>query len=344
MEIISKSGTYKVIFTDAKEIKDNGNSFFIVDNFFKGSEILDAIDSKRTIFIEADEKHKEYISCSLVIEDLIKRGFKKNNILVAVGGGVIQDITSFIASILFRGVEWEFLPTTLLAQGDSCIGSKTSINFGNYKNQIGGFYPPRKITICLDFLETLPEEQILSGIGEMSHYFLLDSADSFMYFKEFDFNSDLQPLIEKSLSIKKKMVEIDEFDTGPRVVFNYGHSFGHAIECAKNYSIPHGIAVAKGMDIANFISLQLGFINEKDFESMRASIGFISEKADLSGITPKDISEALKKDKKNRGNKLGLILTKGVGNMYLEYMDSHTVLKYLELYFVSQENVDMSKV
>src|SRR5207244_7259170 len=112
-----------------------------------------------------------------VIEDLIGRRFTKKGRLVAIGGGIVQDVTAFTASILFRGVGWVFFPTSLLAQCDSCIGSKTSINVGAYKNQLGNFWPPRSVLIDLAFLDTLGEREIRSGIGEMLHYFFVTGED-----------------------------------------------------------------------------------------------------------------------------------------------------------------------
>ena len=148
-----------------------------------------------------------------------------------------------------------------MAQGDSCIGSKTSINFGEYKNQIGGFYPPNKIYIDLNFLDTLSSGDLQSGLGEMSHYFVVAGEKDFTDYKNhYDMaltnKKVLEKIISNSLKIKKNYIEIDEFDQNKRQIFNYGHSFGHAIESLTNYAVPHGIAVSFGMDIANYISVK----------------------------------------------------------------------------------------
>ena len=118
-----------------------------------------------------------------VIQHLIDNGFRKNHRLFGIGGGITQDITAFTSSIMYRGVDWLFYPTTLLAQGDSCIGSKTSINFGAFKNQIGGFYPPNKILINPDFLDSLSDAEMKSGLGEMCHYFIVASEADFKRYK-----------------------------------------------------------------------------------------------------------------------------------------------------------------
>ena len=132
-----------------------------------------------TIGLEAREDQKSYEGLIPVIQELINSGFRKNHRLIGIGGGIIQDITAFIASIMYRGVSWLFFPTTLLAQGDSCIGSKTSINFSEFKNQVGGFYPPNKILINTGFLDTLSKGDLQSGLGEMSHYFVVAGKNDF---------------------------------------------------------------------------------------------------------------------------------------------------------------------
>ena len=145
---------------------------------------------------------------------MIEKGFRKNHRLIAVGGGITQDVTAFIASILYRGVQWYFFPTTLLAQGDSCIGSKTSINFGKFKNQVGGFYH-NKIYVDPKFLESLAIKELQSGLGEMAHYFVVSGEEDFERYKR-DYPKALKDkdvlrgVIARSLEIKKSYIEIDE--------------------------------------------------------------------------------------------------------------------------------------
>lgn len=292
--------------------------------------------------IEANETVKSYEGAIPVIDKLIKSGFKKKNRLFAIGGGITQDVTSFIASVLYRGVDWFFVPTSLLAQGDSCIGSKTSINFKAYKNQIGGFYPPRKIFIDIGFLETIDHVDLKSGLGELCHYVILSGKDSFdliadNYEKVLKDRSLLKKIISRSLSIKKEFIEKDEFDTGLRQLLNYGHSFGHAIESITDYKIPHGVAVAFGMDIANFISVGYGMLDKETRIEIRALLTKIWEGFNLDQITIDEFIVALSKDKKNVGDKFGLILlnTFGNGEKKLIYPDKRFV-NHLEDYLKTQ--------
>ncbi|OPZ99895.1 MAG: 3-dehydroquinate synthase [Bacteroidetes bacterium ADurb.Bin408] len=323
---------YEVQFIDnthsclLNELRDG--DFIIIDNnivrLYK--DIFDPIlERTRHICIDALESQKSYQGLIPVMQQLIENGFRKNHRLFAIGGGITQDVTAFTSSVMYRGVDWIFFPTTLLAQGDSCIGSKTSINFGNYKNQIGGFYPPNKIFIDLAFLNTLEPAHLQSGLGEMCHYYIVAGEQDFFRYKN-DYplalkNKEvLAGLIARSLEIKKQYIEIDEFDQKERQVFNYGHSFGHAIESLTDYRVPHGIAVSYGMDMANFISVKLGYIPEKVRIDIRELLSQIWQGFPIGDIAIEKFKAALGKDKKNVGTELRLILNKGYGEIFKDAM------------------------
>lgn len=329
MRIKSQIHDYTVSFGSIKDVELYDGDYLIIDSTFEG--LIDSVNPRS--YVTSHETNKEYLEVSKIIDNIIKSGFRKGGRIVAIGGGVVQDISGFISSILYRGVDWVFYPTTLLAQADSCIGGKTSINFGEYKNQIGNFYPPNEIIIDTDFLDTLPKLQIYSGLGEMAHYFFIDGVESFEFFKGQIENPNYGLLIRKSLEIKKKMIEIDEFDTGPRRIFNYGHSFGHAIESITGYGIPHGIAVSYGMDISNYLSMKMGYINEFEYRRMYSGLEFVHKMKSLPPIDVVDVVKALKTDKKNVGTNLGLILTKGLGSMFLEQIPPNKVESLLIEYF-----------
>jgi 3-dehydroquinate synthase len=270
--------------------------------------------------------------CQVIIKTLIERNIKKNDVLIAIGGGIIQDINGFIASILFRGIDWHFYPTTLLAQADSCIGSKSSINIGEYKNQIGTFYPPSQIISDVGFLETLPVAEIKSGIGEILHFFFIAGSDLLVtlsdnYEKLLRKPQLLKHYIQESLGIKKKIVEIDEFDKDKRNLFNYGHTFGHAIEAISDYSIPHGQAVTMGMDIANFISLHLKYLNKDIYDLMHQILAKNMPAFKLVDAKMDDYIKFLSKDKKNVGNNLVCILSSGPGAMHKTQVPLNDKLK-----------------
>ena len=299
-------------------------------------------DNNVLIDIDAHEKQKSYEAIIPIINELIESGFRKNHRLIGIGGGITQDITAFIASIMYRGVNWIFFPTTLLAQGDSCIGSKTSINFGAYKNQVGGFYPPNRIYIDLNFLDTLSSADLQSGLGEMSHYFVVSSEEDFKKYKQnytpaLSNKTVLANMISKSLEIKKSYIEIDEYDQNERQVFNYGHSFGHAIESLTNYTIPHGIAVSFGMDMANYISVKMELLKPEIRNEIRELLEKIWEGYNIKNIDIEKFCNALAKDKKNVGKELRLILCKGYGQVFKAPVKNDLKLKnWISEYFQNE--------
>lgn len=334
---ISRDYTVEFIdnFADRVNNLAGKGAFFVVD-----ARVFDlyrrrmegAIPPENRFIVEAIEPNKTLENSAKVIQGLIEKGIRKNSILVAVGGGIIQDITAFVSSIIFRGIEWVFLPTTLLAQGDSCIGSKTSINFGGYKNVLGNFYPPSSVAIDWKFLESLSDSDIKSGIGEMLHfYFIADSPWAKKiageYEQLFAERKRLHKYIRESLMIKKEVIERDEFDRGERNLFNYGHTFGHALESITGYTIPHGQAVTVGMDIANYISWQCGMLDQSVFDEMH---GILMKNMPVFEMTREHLMrymDALSKDKKNIDGDLTCILTEGPGRMKKTRMPFNNQLK-----------------
>lgn len=334
MTIQSRLKNYDVSFvsdaaTHMAEHLDKTSSILIFDShvfdLYK-DDFSPLLSHFRYMKIDCSEGSKTMDYSQQVIRELLKLNVRKNDILVAIGGGITQDIVAFISSIIFRGVKWTFYPTTLLAQADSCIGSKSSINFDSYKNLIGTFTPPDNIFISLQFLETLSESDIRSGIGEMLHYFLNDGIEDAtelmtQYHTILINRNALSPFIKKSLSIKKKIIEIDEFDTKIRHIFNYGHTFGHAIEAISNYAIPHGQAITLGMDLANYLSLNRNMIDQSCFNEMHELLIINMPSFWIDENNIEEYCQALSRDKKNIGNKLGCILTRGAGKMEKCFLD-----------------------
>jgi len=349
LKIKSHKGEYFVKFNKEGIAELNNspiaNAVFIIDKniaeLYK-SKIQNVLDTKRVILIEAIEENKSLEKFPAYIEELTKLKIRREQPLVAIGGGIIQDITCFIAATLMRGLPWIFYPTTLLAQSDSCIGSKSSINSGDIKNILGTFTPPNHVIIDVTFLNTLKKSEINSGIGEMLKVHAIDSPSSFNLIQEsYDqMQNDanvLENFIFNSLLMKRKLIEIDEFDVGPRNVMNYGHSFGHAIETATNYRIPHGIAVTIGMDMANFVSVELGISNIHNFERMHSTLVKNYDDFRKVPINFRSLLKALAKDKKNSSTQLRLILPDKDGNIMIGLYDNdlnleNAIKKYLEKY------------
>jgi 3-dehydroquinate synthase len=308
---------------------------------YLNKEAQQLITANKHTFIDATEEQKSYTALTPIIEQLIENRFRRDNRLIAVGGGITQDMTAFIASMIYRGVEWIFFPTTLLAQADSCIGGKTSINIGKYKNQLGNFCPPSKIFIIPELVQSLPVQDFKSGMGEMLHFYLVSGKEDFTFYQEryekaFTDNKILFELVRRNLEIKKGFIERDEFDRGKRLLLNYGHSFGHAIESITNYAIPHGIAVSYGMDMANFVSFKLGFIKDTLRKEIKAQLEKIWVGTYINNFSVEEFEKALSRDKKNIGNTYQLILTKGIGNMLkYEIEPNENFTNWIEEYFVN---------
>ena len=290
------------------------------------------LEGQIVILVEATEVNKTMDYSQKIIGELTNRGFKRNMDLIAIGGGIIQDLTCFTASILFRGIGWKFYPTTLLAQCDSCIGSKSSINVGTVKNQVGTFYPPKKIVVDIRFTQTLDDKDILSGLGEAIKVHYLDEKMRYAVIFE-NYKPALtdmearQTLIYDSLVIKKRVIEIDEYDRDYRNIMNYGHTFGHALESVANYSIPHGVAVVIGIGLANHVSAWLGLLPEWVRVEMEALVLENSGGVDLRIDDLGPFWDALKKDKKNIDSNINFVLTKGFGKMFKKRLQLDENLK-----------------
>jgi len=232
-----------------------------------------SIDRDKSILINAVEENKTLESCGGILAKFKELDLKRGGVITVAGGGVLQDLGTLSASIYMRGVKWHFLPTTLLAMVDSCIGGKSSINHGNYKNIIGNYYPPNSIYIFPTFCRTLDQGRIIEGVFEaIKICFAKGHTDYESIWKYLNLNSglltcDFHELIFTSLSAKKYFIEIDEFDDGPRLLLNFGHTFGHALEAASDYEVPHGVAVGIGMLMACRFSTSSGFVKKQNKHS-----------------------------------------------------------------------------
>lgn len=291
--------------------------FYVVDKNVMEyhAELLKHIPSDRLYVLEATEENKTIETVLDLCEKMMNLPFKRNIALVSIGGGIIQDITGFVANVLYRGIKWIFVPTTLLAACDSCIGGKTSLNYKSYKNLLGTFYPPDKIYVASMFFHTLSEKDFMSGLGEVVKFNVMNGLTGF---EKIERNIDallnrdesiINEFMENSLLFKKTFIEEDEFDTGRRKLLNFAHTFGHAFEVTSAYNIPHGTAVALGMIVANRISLNRKML-ELDYvasiEKLVHKIVKISLKKEW--FLCERIVSIIQKDKKRTGSALTAVL------------------------------------
>jgi 3-dehydroquinate synthase len=334
---------YDVIFEEDLSFIDSitarSQKIFVVDeNVWRlySNSFLKQIPPDDTIIFPINEDRKNLESVCNIYDQLIIRSPKKNLTLITIGGGILQDITGFVASTLYRGIKWIFLPTTFLAQSDSCIGSKTSLNYRGFKNLIGTFYPPHLVHIFTPFLSTLQQVDFYSGLGEvvklniMGGYEKVQQIDSLFSAILSRDPSILKDVIQKSLLIKMDYISGDEFDQGKRNLLNFGHCFGHAIEAVSEFRIPHGQAVVIGMMLANSIALDRGILSEHIHDLLYRQLlaRALFTKPLKEDLDIEKIISAMKKDKKRTGEGLPLVMIQN--NFSLTKVDN---LSESEVYF-----------
>jgi len=321
--INSNIRNYKVVFVNtldgvSKAIEPLPNKVLIVDaNVLEiyRSEIERMADSSDIIAFEAIEENKNLEAAGGLYSSLIDRNAKRNINLVSIGGGITQDVTGFVASTLYRGVNWTFVPTTFLAQTDSCIGSKTSLNFGSRKNLLGTFYPPAAIYLCPAFLSSLTKIDYYSGIGETIKFQLMNPfakpnlhqiAEKIEQLKRYE---RLDEIIRENMAVKIEYMENDEFDLGRRNLLNYGHCFGHALEISSAYAIPHGTAVSIGILFGGVVSVFRGLMSQKVFDGIKKIVlPCILVSFDSQHYNADLLLAAMKNDKKRTGADLSIVL------------------------------------
>ena len=288
-----------------------------------GNKILQKLDKKDRVFIlcfKAGEKSKNRKTKEELEDRLFELGFGRDTLIIALGGGVTGDLAGFIAATYMRGVPFIQIPTTLLSQVDSSIGGKVGIDHPSGKNLIGAFYPPNKVYIDLDFLDTLPNKEIVNGIAEIVKSAIIKDGKFFTYLES---NIDRVVKLEKefidnaiisSLKIKADIVQKDEKESGLRKILNFGHTIGHSIEILSDFEISHGRAVGIGMAIETLISEKIGILKSEE----RNRIFQLLKKSKLLDISFKALSdEIIKKtilDKKTRKGVVEYSLIKGIGN------------------------------
>jgi 3-dehydroquinate synthase len=310
-EVNSAQRKYPVEFFEGidrvvEKIKSIKNPVFIIDanvrELYK-NEFEKLLHNYPVLTIEATEDAKTFEGIGRIVNWLSENRVTKANHLVAIGGGIIQDVATFSSCIFFRGLPWTLVPTTLLSMSDSCIGAKCGINLNSLKNQLGVFNSPFAVWIAPAFLETLNPQDVKSGYGEILKLYLTDSYEKFL---ELERELGEKPLlseltgkhIAESLKVKKRVIEEDEYEADLRRILNYGHTFGHALEAETNHFVPHGLGVAWGIDFVNFVAVRSSWLAEDKYRKIknfvRNHLGFENSKT----VTADGLLSASKRDKK----------------------------------------------
>ncbi len=286
---------------------------------------LSSICDITAIFIaEAGEQHKNLETIQKAYRHLIEAGFDRNDLLVALGGGVIGDMCGFCAATYLRGIDFIQIPTTLLAQCDSSVGGKTGVDLDGYKNMVGAFYMPKLVYMNLSVLKTLDDRQYFSGFAEvMKHGLIKDDKfytwliDHMYEICDRDYET-LKVMVYNNCLIKSKVVDKDATEKGERALLNFGHTIGHAIEKNKDFGLMHGECVALGCVAAAFISWHHKLISMEEFYEIRDMFVPFNLPITIDDIDAEEILKLTKSDKKMNGDKIKFVLLNRIGNALID--------------------------
>lgn len=280
-----------------------------VASFWRGASVFT---------VPQGEANKNFEVYKSICQKLLELSFTRTDCVIAVGGGVVGDLAGFAASTYMRGIDFYNIPTTLLSQVDSSVGGKTGIDFGEYKNIIGAFYQPKKVIIDPDVLKTLPERQLKNGLAESIKMGLTSDKDLFRIFKNQDYFSYIDEIIERSVKVKRYVVERDEKESGLRKVLNFGHTVGHAVESVQK-ELLHGECVAIGM---TYMCNET--VRDELLEVLR-NVGLLTEYK----FDKEKIFEALCHDKKSDGEEITVVKCENVGSFIFEKMLPTEIVKLI---------------
>ena len=294
------------------------------------------------IELEAGESHKNIATCTEVWAALSELGADRKSIIINLGGGVISDLGGFVACTFKRGIDFINIPTTLLSMVDASIGGKNGVDLGNLKNQIGIIREPKAVIIDTEFLSTLSQREMRSGLAEMlKHGLIFDKKywDKFKNLKDLN-TEDLNELIHQSIQIKNTIVCEDLSENGIRKALNFGHTLGHGIESyflenENKNSLLHGEAIAAGMILESYISKEKGWLTNEEYHEIKYIINDIFERIEFNENDINQIIELLIYDKKNEFGKVQFALLEGIGKIKInQESDNELIYKAFEDYYV----------
>ena len=287
-------------------------------------EILKETCTYVSMFVfPAGEINKTLNTVRDLYEHLILEKFDRKDMLVALGGGVVGDLTGFAAATYLRGIGFIQIPTTLLSQVDSSIGGKTGVDFDAYKNMVGAFHMPRLVYMNLNVLKTLPDRQFACGMGEIIKHGLIQDSDYLEKLSTYQREireknyAALLWMVAGSCKIKRHVVEEDPTEQGIRAWLNFGHTIGHSVEKLKDFTLCHGECVAIGCAAAAWMSWKRGLISEKEKEAAEQLLLDYQLPVRVKGLKPEDIVKTTKLDKKMDAGKVKFVLLKKIGEAFV---------------------------
>jgi len=299
---------------------------------------LESLGQKvRLVVLPDGEVYKTWETLQKIFDALLESGADRKSTLIALGGGVIGDMTGFAAASYMRGIRFIQVPTTLLSQVDSSVGGKTGINHPLGKNMIGAFYQPQAVIADLDTLKTLPPKELAAGLAEVVKHGAIADADFFSWIEK-----NIEPLnacepkamehaVQRSCEIKSQIVALDEKEGGVRATLNFGHTFGHAIEAGMGYGEwLHGEAVGCGMVLAADLSVRTGRLTKDDYQRIKNLVTALKLPSAPPKLGVSRYIDLMSVDKKAEGGEVRYILLDGIGRSTIKTVDEHLVVQTLE--------------
>ncbi|MCR4947226.1 MAG: 3-dehydroquinate synthase [Lachnospiraceae bacterium] len=303
-------------------VSDDNVASFYIDKIT--SVLKEKYNQVFSFVFKAGEASKNTETVGRLYEHLIKNRFDRNDFLIALGGGVVGDLTGFAAATYLRGIDFVQVPTSLLAQVDSSIGGKTGVDHMQYKNMVGAFHMPKLVYMNMEVFETLPGKQFSNGMGEVIKHGLIKDEKYYRFLKS-EYNSvidkdfeALTSMIETSCNIKREVVEKDPKEKGERALLNFGHTIGHAIEKLSDFSLLHGECVSLGIVAASYISMKKGYLTAENVADIEALLKLYGLPVRVKGYDASEVLSATKNDKKMVGNKIKFILLKNIGEAFID--------------------------
>lgn len=326
-DVLIGNGIINSLRREAEKRNINTDFFSVIDgnvNRKYKATVKELVKNNSRYIFNAAEKNKSFETLQTIHKKILKGKLGRTSTVLALGGGIVGDVTGFAASTYMRGIKYVQVPTTLLAAVDSSVGGKTGINFYETKNVIGSFYQPQLVVIDTDFFKTLPDDEIMCGMGELVKYaFIIDKQ----FYKYLDKNLEkvlnldqdvIKKVVAVSVKYKGSVVINDEKESDLRKVLNFGHTFAHALEVEQEYKIKHGQAVIAGISCALHLSYKLGLI---DFKTLNKHVKFIEQfksKIKIRQFDKRRLYSIMQRDKKNKDGKIKFVLIKDIGELLLD--------------------------
>lgn len=294
----------------------------------------------------AGERQKNLDTVKDIYVHLIKQGFDRKDFLLALGGGVVGDITGYAAATYLRGIDYIQVPTTLLSQADSSIGGKTGVDFDGYKNMVGAFKMPRLVYMNFSVLNSLDDRQYFAGFAEIMKHGLIKDAMFYEWLIENMYEicerdmDVLEEMLMRSCTVKKMVVEKDPTEQGERALLNFGHTIGHAVEKAKNFTLFHGECVALGAVAAAYISWKREMLSMEEYYEVRDMFVPFYLPISVEGIDPEEVLQITKSDKKTENGKVKFVLLKKIGKAVIDntVTDEEILAAIKEIYYDENES------